>query len=316
MGAVVELTYGFRPVSRFVTPAPVPYIATEKELPRNHRILVFLPHSDDGRYCGATLHLLNPGNRMAIVIMSPGYQGVDQDIPLEAKAEVRWSEARRWAEVLGFTESQLINFRADQTYASQQIDPGELDRLTQLVLAERPTMVLVPPLADTAQAINYNMRAMVFRSLLLRVEQERRTAGAAYRPVIVVEYPTNHVPILPPSDKNFVLFFTDPRVTELRRQANLEHQSQNPAHFQLTERMVEAMHAIAEADTLRYLQKRRHVAERLVGVCIDPRTSRGEHFGVTRLCVAGDPPVIVEERMAFPLSDADRALWSGDVPMP
>jgi LmbE family N-acetylglucosaminyl deacetylase len=312
----MEPTYDFFPAQRFVTPAPVPYIATEKELPRQHRVLVFLPHSDDGRYCGATLHLLNPANTITIVVVSPGYQGVDQDLPLEAKSQLRWNETRRWAEILGFSESQLINFRADQTYASQQIDPGEHDRLQQLVLAERPTLVFVPPLSDTAQAINYNTRAMVFQSLRVRVEHEFRAGPTSYRPVIVVEYPTNHVPILPPSDKNFVLFCTDPCVTELRRRANLEHQSQSPAHFHLNERLVEAIHAIAEADTLRYLQKRRHVAERVVGVNIDPRTSRGEHFGVTRLCVTGDPPAIVEERMVFPLSDADRALWDRDVPIP
>jgi hypothetical protein len=303
------MTYGFYPVKRFVTPAPVPYIVTEKELPQNHRILVFLPHSDDGRYFGGTLHLLNNRNEVGIVVISPGYLGVDQNLGEEEKTEIRWKEGLRWAEVLGIGSERMANFRADRTYKTQQIDMEELDRLQKMILEVSPTMVFVPHLGDTAQAINYNSRAMVIKSLLGLVERQVQHDPFGYRPVIVVEYPTNHIPILPPSDKNFVIFFTDPKIIELRRRANLEHLSQSPACFDMTEKLVEAIHAIAEADTFQYY-KNRQIAECLVGVHIDPRTSRGEHFGVTKLSVKGDPPAIVEERMEFPLAQADRLLWN------
>jgi len=126
----------------------------------------------------------------------------------------------------------------------------------------------------------------------------------------MVEYPTNHVPILPPSDKNFVIFFTDPEATRLRREANMEHRSQSPACFDMTEKLVEALHAISEADTLHYAQKRRQVAECITGVTIDPRTARGEQFGVTLMRVQGLPPAVIEQRLAFPLSGRDKAVWN------
>jgi hypothetical protein len=180
-------------------------------------------------------------------------------------------------------------------------------------MEEEPSMVFIPHLSDTAQAINYNARAMVVRSLLGLVDLHYRSEPCRTNPLIVVEYPTNHVPILPPSDKNFVIFFTDPKITDLRRRANQEHVSQSPSCYDMTEKLVEAVHAIAEADTLHYLHKRRHMAECLSGVTVDPRTSRGEHFGVTKMDVKGDPPAIVEERMVFPLSEEDKSVWNREI---
>jgi LmbE family N-acetylglucosaminyl deacetylase len=303
-------TYGFIPVKRFVVPAPAPYLATEKDLLRNHKILVFLPHSDDGRYFGATLHLLNRRNRIKVIIMSPGYHGVDQDLTIKQKIQMRWKEALRWAAALGLAKGQMINFRADQTYNTQQINDGELERLQRLIVRESPSAVFIPHLSDTAQAINHNTRAMVVESLIGWLERIHRRNPGTSRPVILVEYPTNHVPILPPSDKNFVIFFTDPEVTRLRREANLEHKSQSPACFDLTEKLVEALHAISEADTLHYIKKRRQVAECISGVSIDPRTARGEQFGVTLMRVRGIPPAIIEQRISFPLAGADKSAWN------
>jgi LmbE family N-acetylglucosaminyl deacetylase len=306
----MDHTYGFHPVKRFVTPAPVPYIITEKKLPKNHRILAFLPHSDDGRYFGSTLHLMNKSNAVKIIILSPGYLGVDQDITIQEKIRVRWKEAQRWAEVLGFRKNQLINFRADQTYNTQQVNTAELDRLQNLIKKENPTMVFIPHLSDTAQAINYNTRAMVVKSLLWWIETAHKKDPRRFRPPVLIEYPTNHVPILPPSDKNFVIFFTDPEIPRLRREANLEHKSQISACFDMTEKLVEAVHAISEADTIHYLQKRSPFADCHSGIMVDPRTSRGEHFGVTKMSVKGDPPIIIEQRMEFPISGEDRKIWN------
>jgi LmbE family N-acetylglucosaminyl deacetylase len=302
--------YGFDPVKRFVVPAPVPFLVTEKDLPRHHRILVILPHSDDGRYFGSTLYLMNKRNRIKVIIMSPGYHGVDMDLTVEQKIRLRWTEALRWARTLGLKKSQMVNFRADRTYNTQQINDGELDRLRRLIRRESPTMVFIPHLSDTAQAINHNARAMVVESLLGWIEKVHNRNPRHYRPVIIVEYPTNHVPILPPSDKNFVIFFTRPEATALRREANLEHRSQSPACFDITEKLVEALHAISEADTLHYLHKRRQVAECISGITVDPRTSRGEHFGVTLMRVKGDPPAVVEERIVFPLSAGNLRIWN------
>jgi LmbE family N-acetylglucosaminyl deacetylase len=306
----MEHSYAFHPVKRFVAPAPPPFIVTEKELPTQQKILVFLPHSDDGRYFGASLHLLNKQNQVRIIVVSPGHHGVDEDWPVSKKILVRWKESQRWAKILGFSKNQMLNFRADRTYISQKIDLAELKRLQKLIQEEAPSMVFIPHISDTAQAINYNSRAMVMKSLLWWIEETHKKDSSHDWPVIVAEYPTNHVPILPPSDKNFVIFFTDPKITRLRREANIEHKSQGLSCFDLTEKLVEAVHAISEADTLHHLQKRRQYAEILSGITVDPRTSRGEHFGVTKMIVKGKPPVIIEERIEFPLSEEDKRLWN------
>lgn len=296
-----------------MTPAPVPYIATEAALPNNQRILVFLPHSDDGRYFGGSLHLLNRRNAVRIVIMSPGYLGVDQDLPVEEKIRLRREEAVSWSRVLGFKPGQLVDFRADRTYTSQSVDEGELERLRSFIEEESPTMVFIPNLSDTAQAVNYNTRAMVVASLLSFIEERHRRNPSGLSPLLLVEYPTNHVPILPPSDRNFVIFFNDPVLSKLRREANIEHRSQSTSCFDMTESLVEAVHAISEADTIHYLQKRQGCAEGLRSITVDPRTSRGEHFGVTKLDVKGDPPAIVEIRLEFPLSETDKQIWNREV---
>lgn len=296
-----------------MTPAPVPFIATESALPNNQRILVFLPHSDDGRYFGGSLHLLNRRNAVRIVVMSPGYLGVDQDLPVEEKIRLRREEAVSWSRVLGFKPDQLVDFRADRTYTSQSVDEGELERLRSFIAEESPTMVFIPNLSDTAQAVNYNTRAMVVASILSFIEERHRRNPSGLSPLLLVEYPTNHVPILPPSDRNFVIFFNDPVLSRLRREANLEHRSQSTSCFDLTESLVEAVHAISEADTIHYLQKRQSCAEGLRSITVDPRTSRGEHFGVTKLDVKGDPPAIVEIRLEFPLSETDKQIWNREV---
>jgi LmbE family N-acetylglucosaminyl deacetylase len=305
--------YPFYPVKRFVTPAPMPFIATAEELPVNQRILVFLPHSDDGRYFGASLHLLNRCNSVRIVVMSPGFLGVERELSVEEKTRLRWEEAVSWARVLGFRTDQLVDFRADRSYTTQRIDDGEMIRLQNFVAAESPTMVFIPNLSDTAQAINYNTRAMVVASLLLFVEERHANSPEGALPVLLVEYPTNHVPILPPSDRNFVIFFNDMELTRLRRLANLEHRSQSTSCFDITESLVEAVHAISEADTLHYIQKRQSCSEGLRGITVDPRTSRGEHFAVTKIAVLGEPPAVVEQRLEFPLSETDRMAWSREV---
>ena len=56
---------------------------------------------------------MNKINNVKIVIISPGHHGVDENIPKQKKMEKRWSEAVCWAECLGYTPDQLIDFRAD-----------------------------------------------------------------------------------------------------------------------------------------------------------------------------------------------------------
>jgi len=302
--------FTFRPVRRNVFPAPIPFIFTEKDLPGNQKLLVFLPHSDDGRYFGCSLHLMNKTNDVRIVIISPGYRGVDAAVDREDKIRMRWEEALNWAGILGFNREQLVNFRADRTYSGQKIHREDQRRLCSLFESEKPTAVFIPHISDTAQAINYNTRRIVVKAALHRLRRRGGGSGKA-GPLILFEYPTNHVPLLPPSDKNFMVFFSDPQTVQIKHKSNLAHLSQSEACFDIQGKFAEAMMAISEADTLHQAGKRRHLSECLSGVEVNPHTSRGEHFGVTKITVHRGKRLLVETRITFPLSEEDKRLWTG-----
>jgi LmbE family N-acetylglucosaminyl deacetylase len=298
--------------------APVPYIVTEEGLPKKQKALVFLPHSDDGRYIGVSLYLMNkrsarrPRNTVKIVVISSGYRSVRGDMTKDEKAAVRWEEAIRWAEMLGYSRDQLIAFRADEMYEMRRgILRGDQEQMDALIREEKPTMVLVPHISDTAQHINFYTRQMVLKSVTGWLGEEYKS-GKKDRYVFVVEYPTNHVPILPPSDKNFIIAFTKPENAEIKHEANKAHKSQESKGFDVMGKFVEAIHAMSEADdVLQFSKAGRRFSRYLSGVHPNPRRSRGEHFGVTELRVKlrGGKPVIVEERVKFPLSPQDQVRW-------
>jgi LmbE family N-acetylglucosaminyl deacetylase len=300
----------FQAIKRLLFPAPPVYVHTETDLPRKQKILVFLPHSDDGRYFGCSLYWLNKDNDVRIIILSPGNHGVDGDMPEEEKINIRWCEAKAWAKKLEYDENQVINFRADRTYNSGRIFREEQKRLQEMIFTEKPTVVFIPPISDTAQPMNYFTRKMVIRSLLNWMNYSYQKRPREKRTVYIMEYPTNHVPFLPPSDRNFIVFFTNPTLANVKHEANKMHMSQASSFFDFNARVVEAMQAVSDADTLHHISnRRRRFAESLSGIKVDPHTSRGEHFAVTRLTVQEKPQRILEERLIFPLSDDDLKKW-------
>jgi LmbE family N-acetylglucosaminyl deacetylase len=295
----------------------IPFIIWEDELPRNQRILVFLPHADDGRFIGASLSQLNrpeggqPRNRVRIAIVCPGYRSVEGDLSQEQKSGLRADEAACWARELGYAPEQLLQFRADRTYARRRIDRGEQARMDQLIRDERPTMVLLNHVSDVAQHANHSTRRMVLSALTAWMAEEGARADRA-REVFVVEYPTLYVPILPPSDKNVIVAFSDPAFPQIKHRANLCHRSQNAKFLEMLGKLVEAVDVLSGADAV--CEARRagsRFSKRISTVALDPMKSRGEHFGVTRLRLASAPPepVIVEERVRFPLSAEHVASW-------
>jgi LmbE family N-acetylglucosaminyl deacetylase len=304
--------YQFKPVQRYVVPAPIPHIVTEKKLPRNHKILVVLPHGDDGRYFGSTLSLLNKTNDVKIVIMSPGYHGVETNISKNKKIKQRWDEAVAWAKMLGFKIEQLVDFRADKTYKKETIDNTDMQKLHWFMEYEKPTLIFLPHISDTAHAINYNSRVMTIRALSCWMTDRHKRNSRDKKPILIAEYPTNHVPILPPSDKNFIVTFTDPSIAEIKHQANKCHVSQKDTGFEMTERMVEAIETVTEAEDIYQAHKRRKRARLLSDVCLDSNTSRGEQFGITKFSIKmmRSVPFIVEERLKFPLSKSDKNKWN------
>jgi LmbE family N-acetylglucosaminyl deacetylase len=301
--------------------APVPYIHTEGGLPLGQEALVFLPHSDDGRYIGCSLALMNqpvehgqrPRNDMRIVVVASGYRSVEGHLSKEEKTATRKREALRWADLLGYRPEQILFFGAEETYEARRgILRRDQERMSALVAAEAPTMVFVPHLLDTAQHINYYARKMVMRAVTRWLADEH-ARGRSDRDVIVMEYPTNHVPILPPSDKNFIIAFTDPTVAELKHEANKAHKSQDAKGFDVMQKFIEAIDALRESDDVFQISRAgRRFSRYLSDVRPNPRRSRGEHFGVTRLALRrsreGDA-VIVEERLKFPLAAAARKRW-------
>jgi LmbE family N-acetylglucosaminyl deacetylase len=299
--------------------APVPYIHTEAGLPIRQKALVFLPHSDDGRYIGGSLALMNratdqgPRNDMRIIVVASGYRSVEGDLSREEKTQVRTREALRWAELLGYRAEQVLFFGAEETYEARRgILPPDQERMNGLVAAEAPTMVFVPHLSDTAQHINHYARTMVMRAVTRWLASEY-AQGRSDRDVLILEYPTNHVPILPPSDKNFIVAFTDPGLADLKHDANKAHKSQDAKGFDVMGKLIEAIDALRESDDVFQVSRAgRRFSQLLSDVRPNPRRSRGEHFGATRLRIRwrrDGTPVLVEERLKFPLVGEDVQRW-------
>jgi LmbE family N-acetylglucosaminyl deacetylase len=299
--------------------APVPYIHTEAGLPTRQKALVFLPHSDDGRYIGGSLALMNratdqgPRNDMRIIVVASGYRSVEGDLSREEKTQVRAREALRWAELLGYRAEQVLFFGAEETYEARRgILPPDQERMNGLVAAEAPTMVFVPHLSDTAQHINFYARAMVMQAVTRWLASEY-AQGRSDRDVLILEYPTNHVPILPPSDKNFIVAFTDPGLAELKHDANKAHKSQDAKGFDVMGKLIEAIDALRESDDVFQVSRAgRRFSQLLSDVRPNPRRSRGEHFGATRVRThrrKDGTPALVEERLKFPLAGEDVQRW-------
>jgi hypothetical protein len=130
---------------------------------------------------------------------------------------------------------------------------------------------------------------------------------------MVVEYPTLFVPILPPSDKNVIVAFSDPAFTLIKYRAEQCHRSQRTKYLEMLGKLVEAIDVLSGADAV--CEARRageRFSKHLSEVALNPVKSKGEHFGVTRLRVgeARGVPAVVEERLRFPLSARDGESWS------
>jgi LmbE family N-acetylglucosaminyl deacetylase len=306
--------YKFIATERNRFPAPLPYIVKEEELPKNQRILVFLPHSDDGRYFGMLLYFMNRnmGNDIKIVIMCSGHHGVDEDIPKEKKMEQRWSEALCWGEMLGFKSSQFIDFKAEKTYDTQKSDVDDRRNMKWLIGYSNPSMIFIPHISDTAQAMNYHTRDMVIRATTRWMTKQHQEEGEK-KHVFAVEYPTNHVPFIPPSDRNFIFTLTDPGMANIKHEANKAHESQMSSMFDMTEKMIEAVGSVTEADNLKQLHKSRKYARLISGIDVDPMTSRGEHFGVTKIRLKGETDYcMIEEQIKLPFTGNDKKKWFGE----
>jgi LmbE family N-acetylglucosaminyl deacetylase len=300
----------------------IPFIIWEEELPRGQRVTAFLPHADDGRFIGATLSLLNrteggqPRNRVRIAIVCPGYRSVEGGQSVEARSTLRAEEAVAWGRELGYAPEQLLQFRADRTYAGRRVDHGDQARMHQLIRQERPTMVMLNSISDVAQHANHCTRTMVLRSLTAWLAEEASRSDGA-REVLVVEYPTLYVPILPPADKNVIVAFRDPAFAQIKHRANRCHVSQDAKYLEMLGKLVEAVDVLSGADVVCEARRAgKRFSKRLSDVALDPVRSRGEHFGVTRLRLAAalPEPLIVEERVQFPLSAEDVNSWGVRAP--
>ena len=296
----------------------LPFIIREDELPGGQRILVFLPHSDDGRFIGSTLSQLNrmeggqPRNRVRIVVVCPGYRSVEGAMTNEEKGQLRLSEALCWAQELGFDPGQVLFFGADRTYARRRCDPAEQERMDRLIREEVPTSVFLPHISDIAQHANHCTRTMVLNAVTSWLAEES-LGGRGSNEVLLVEYPTLYVPILPPADKNVIVAFSDPSFTLIKYRADQCHRSQQTKYLEMLGRLVEAIDVLSGADAVCEARRAgerfsRHLSE----VALNPVKSKGEHFGVTRLRIgeARGGRAIVEERLQFPLSSPDGQRWS------
>lgn len=281
---------------------PVRIVINERQLPRGQKVLVVLPHSDDGIFMGASLHEMNkpiagkPRNKMKILVYSPGYRGVDKPGTPEQKAEMRWGEALRWGEILGFRPGQFHNFNALRTYNSGRIHPEDQMSMDKYIAGQKPSMVFVPPRLDTEQKANINTYNSTMTAIKRFLQAEHRRGRA--REIMVVEYPTDHVPVLPPVHKNLVVGFSNPEIAEIKHKAADAHESQGERQLDAGTRMVEAF----SSTTAREDEHRdfgRSIAKTDLGSMRGPL--RSEHFGlsVMRVEKRRGRPVIVQRRLNF-----------------
>jgi len=254
-----------------------------------------------------------PRNDVWIVVVASGYRSVEGELSKEEKAAVRQREALGWAARLGYQPAQVRFFGAEETYEARRgILRQDQERMNTFITAEEPSMVLVPHIADTAQHINHYARKMVMTAVTRWLEGEFAKRHAA-RDVLIMEYPTNHVPILPPSDKNFIVAFSDPGLAEVKHEANKAHESQEAKGFDVMEKFVEAIDALRESDDVFQISRAgRRFARFLSDVTPNPRRARGEHFGATRLRIherRSGQPILVERRLKFPLAGEELTRW-------
>jgi len=305
-------------------PAPMTHITTEEGLPTGQRVLVFWPHSDDGIYSGATLAFMNAReletkkrkNRVKIAMVSPGYKGVHGEGTPKEKSERRWAEAVAAGYMLGFDENKhMINFNAVKTYRERRIHKADQRRMDALVRREAPTLVMLPSTLDTEQEININTRRMVMRSLRRWLSREYAAGRRGH--VVIMEYPTNHVPLLTPSARNYAIEFTHPGHVTMKHEANKAHMSQDDRHLWQRGKFVEAEQTLREADQLDHMRRLSRKTERnLRGLDIDPNTGRGEEYLLTRLGVEmkRGKPVMVHRMLKTPLSASDRRMLGIRIP--
>jgi LmbE family N-acetylglucosaminyl deacetylase len=183
--------------------------------------------------------------------------------------------------------------------------------MDRLIREELPTLVFLPHISDVAQHANHCTRTMVLNAVTRGLAEESRS-GHGEREVLVVEYPTLYVPILPPSDKNVIVAFSDPAIAQTKHRADLCHHSQERKYLEMLGRLVEAIDILSGADAV--CEARRagtRFARHLSTVALNPVKSKGEHFGVTKLRIGQTrgKPAIVEEKLQFPLSALDGKSW-------
>jgi hypothetical protein len=99
----------------------------------------------------------------------------------------------------------------------------------------------------------------------------------------------------------------------LKHEANKAHESQDAKGFDVMQQFVEAIDALRDSDDVFQTSRAgRRFSRYLSDIRPNARQSRGEHFGVTRLVIRrrnDGSPVIVEERLKFPLAAENRIRW-------
>lgn len=183
----------------------------------SNRILVFAPHPDDDILgCGGSMAWhVHHGEQVKIVYLTSGESG-SVDISKTALGELRESEARAAASVLGVEETQFL--RWPDGYLAVERD--YLQILTSLIRAERPNRVYLPHSQDAVSD------HLVTHQLVM--EAVRRAAGPWYQECPGQPWPVGTVlgyeiwtPITAPGLSSNISEYMEHKLTALR-----QHRSQ------------------------------------------------------------------------------------------
>jgi len=285
-------------------------IISETELPKNHRILCFLPHPDDVRFIGCCLKTLSLDNELMLIIMASGHHAIlKQEMSVEKKKEIRKEEMRAWSETIAISGQTLHFLEAEETYERKTITEEDQDKVTRLIRNENPSMIMIPHRDDVLQAVNRCTRTMVGRGVAAGIP-EREQRQERVTPLLILEYPTLYNPFISFKYRNLNVLITDSELSEKKHRANKAFRSLDRTYIDLTERCVEAYDASCLSEYVSQYNSRCTITSHIQ--CIDARQCRCEHYHISILRHKEQEGTLLlcQQSLEYPLASREKRIYT------
>jgi len=125
----------------------VPPPAEIKQLPKNKKIIVISPHSDDiSISLGATVSILAKENTVVPILFFTGHRGVAKESERIA-TDIRENEMKAEAKILGMEHPIFLRLKSYDK-ESQEVQEDEILKVEQIIAKERPDVIFLPKKDD------------------------------------------------------------------------------------------------------------------------------------------------------------------------